>query len=222
MQRQKEHTLVVTDGPNVGQRYQLREMVSTVGRTAGNAIVLDSVQISRHHAQIQLTPTGATIEDIGSTNGTWVNDQRLVGSHALTSGDRIRFADFVTMEYVVKESSGTEVLPSPMAGGATEGTGQAFDFDVAAPRCRPMPLLRSIRTFRPIRHNRLTLRTNPVAQQAGPAASPSRRPQGLYIVVGVLVVLICALCCARDLPLVCLSFWGWHGHGYPVADKFYR
>lgn len=211
MQRQKEHTLVVTDGPNVGQRYQLREGVSTVGRTAGNAIVLDSVQISRHHAQIQLTPTGATIEDIGSTNGTWVNDQRLVGSHALTSGDRIRFADFVTMEYVVKESSGTEVLPSPMAGGATEGTGQAFDFDVAAP---PMPAYAApeVDPYVPPYPAQPAYAAPqiPVAQQAGPAASPSRRPQGLYIVIGVLVVLIC-LCVALGIYLwfAPLSFWEW-------------
>ncbi len=83
MQRQREHILVVTEGPNLGERYQLREMVSTFGRTAGNTIVLDSTQVSRHHAQIRLTPGGAVIEDIGSrtvrgsTTGGWSSLRRL-------------------------------------------------------------------------------------------------------------------------------------------------
>lgn len=211
MHRQKEHTLVVTDGPNVGQRYQLREVVSTVGRTAGNAIVLDSVQISRHHAHIQLTPTGAIIEDAGSTNGTWVNDRRLVGSQVLTSGDRVRFADFVTMEYVVKESSSTEVLPSPMAGGVTEDMGQAVDFDVSVPS-QPAYAAPEVDPYippYPAQSAYVTPQT-PAAQQAVPAAPQSRRPQGLYIVIGVLVVLIC-LCVALGTYLwfAPLSFWEW-------------
>ena len=210
MQRQKEHTLVVTDGPNVGQRYQLREMVSTVGRTAGNAIVLDSVQISRHHAQIQLTPTGALIEDIGSTNGTWVNDRRLVEPRALAPGDRIRFADFVTMEYVVKESSGTEVLESPMAGATIAGLDQASDFDVAVPP-KPAYAAPEIDPYVPSQPQPgYVAPPVPQVQQAPAGAPPRRRPQGLYIVIGVLVVLIC-LCVALGIYLwfAPLSFWEW-------------
>ncbi len=202
MQRQKEHTLVVTDGPNVGQRYQLREMVSTVGRTAGNAIVLDSVQISRHHTQIQLTPTGATIEDIGSTNRTWVNDQRLVGSHA-TSGDRIRFADFVTMEYVVKESSGTEVLPSPMAGGPLRKWARLSTSMSLRLRCRPMPLLRSIRTFRLSGTAGLRCTTNPCGAASRTCCVTESPPAGALYRDRCPGRPDLPLCCARDLPLVC-------------------
>ncbi|MCU0520667.1 MAG: FHA domain-containing protein [Anaerolineae bacterium] len=215
MQRQREHVLVVTAGPNLGERYQLREMVSTFGRTAGNTIVLDSTQVSRHHAQIRLTPGGAVIEDIGSTNGTWVNDRRLVEPQALANGDRIRLADFVTLEYSVRESSGTEVLPAAPSTGATQAMGGAIDFDVASPPrpgfTEPVP----VEPFVPDYQGQMAYpaqNVHPAQPDVvyGPAATAprSRRPQVLYGVIGVLVVLIC-LCVALAIYLwfAPLSFW---------------
>lgn len=221
MQRQREHILVVTEGPNVGQRYHLSEMVSTFGRTAGNTIVLDSTQVSRHHAHIRLTPRGAVIEDIGSTNGTWVNDRRLVEPQTLASGDRIRFADFITLEYVVKEPTGTEVLPSApplmpsQTMGATQAMGDAADFDVMLP---PRPGIPEPALVEPYvaayqgkpdhAHGNLSPARPAVVSAPVAAATQSRRPKALYVVIGILVVLIC-ICVALAVYLwfAPLSFW---------------
>lgn len=208
MQRQREHILVVLEGPDVGQRYQLREMVSTFGRTAGNTIVLDSTQVSRHHAHIRLTPGGAVIEDIGSTNGTWVNDRQLVEPQTLVSGDRIRIADFITLEYVVKEPRGPEVLSPGVPMGATQAMGDAIDFDVAAPRPgAPDPA--SVEPYVPAYAGQPAYLAQPAVADAPAAAAPqSRRPKALYVVIGILVVLIC-LCVALAVYLwfAPLSFW---------------
>ena len=53
---QSQHTLIVNSGPNMGQSYVLHEVVSTLGRSADNTIVLDSTQVSRYHVKITILP----------------------------------------------------------------------------------------------------------------------------------------------------------------------
>ena len=77
MENQTQHALIVAQGPNEGKRYVLQGLLCTLGRASDNTIVLDSSRVSRHHAQIRLLPTGTLVEDLGSTNGTWVNERRI-------------------------------------------------------------------------------------------------------------------------------------------------
>ncbi|MCA9213207.1 MAG: GGDEF domain-containing protein [Planctomycetales bacterium] len=61
----------------------------TLGRAKDCDIQLDDDSVSREHAVIRHDLDGYTIKDLGSTNGTWVNDKR-VDSAELTAGDRVR------------------------------------------------------------------------------------------------------------------------------------
>lgn len=61
----------------------------TIGRVAECEIQLEDVSVSRFHARIKKTNSGFLVCDLGSTNGTWVNEQR-VHEHPLDAGDRIR------------------------------------------------------------------------------------------------------------------------------------
>lgn len=65
----------------------------SIGRDATNDLVLGSSQISRHHAKIYVTAEGVVIEDLNSSNGTFINDTPLQGKSApLTEVTAIRFA----------------------------------------------------------------------------------------------------------------------------------
>lgn len=79
----------------VAQRYPLdpNDTQITIGRV-GCDVVLDNPQVSRFHAQIDRTQAGAVIRDAGSTNGTFVNGQRLGGPIALKPGDVIQIGAF--------------------------------------------------------------------------------------------------------------------------------
>ena len=75
----KPTLLVVIDGPLAGSSVPLTGNTITLGRAASNTVVLDDEFVSSHHARVYTDPaTGQwAIEDLGSTNGTVVNQQRL-------------------------------------------------------------------------------------------------------------------------------------------------
>ena len=86
--------LVIVRGPLVGETYELTEEVTTVGRQAGNDIVLDDVTVSRHHALFTTTASGrVTARDLNSLNGTYVNGSR-VEEVALRTNDEVQIGKF--------------------------------------------------------------------------------------------------------------------------------
>ncbi|MDQ7029700.1 MAG: DUF3662 domain-containing protein, partial [Ardenticatenia bacterium] len=64
----------------------------TIGRSLDNDVILESEDVSRHHAQIKWRQGVYVLTDLGSVNGTWVNDQPVRHEWVLHHGDRIRFA----------------------------------------------------------------------------------------------------------------------------------
>jgi predicted component of type VI protein secretion system len=61
-----------------------------VGRDPGSAVWIDSPKVSWRHARIVTSHAGATIEDLGSKNGTFVGDTRIEAPVALQHGDHVR------------------------------------------------------------------------------------------------------------------------------------
>lgn len=71
--------LVVIDGPAAGTSVPLTGRAITVGRSSTNTVVLDDEFVSSHHARVYRDPVsgGWAIEDLGSTNGTIVDQRRI-------------------------------------------------------------------------------------------------------------------------------------------------
>jgi pSer/pThr/pTyr-binding forkhead associated (FHA) protein len=89
--------LMMTEGPQAGQTFPLDKDFITLGRAPDNDIVVNHPQVSRRHARIRRQEEWLVLEDLGSTNGTFVDDQRLTGSHALQPGDAIGLGTAVTL-----------------------------------------------------------------------------------------------------------------------------
>ena len=64
----------------------------SIGRSAGNDLVLDSALVSRSHAHLECAAGHCAVEDLGSANGTYLNDRR-VSRASLSAGDRLRLGD---------------------------------------------------------------------------------------------------------------------------------
>ena len=73
-----------------GDRVPLGEYVVGIGRQHDCTIVLGDPNVSRHHAEIRPSGDGFMVVDLGSTNGTRINGNRISGQHHLVDGDELR------------------------------------------------------------------------------------------------------------------------------------
>jgi pSer/pThr/pTyr-binding forkhead associated (FHA) protein len=80
--------LVVRDGPMAGLRFELHQRLTTVGRSGQANCPLEDEAVSRRHFELEVTPSGVELRDLGSGNGTRVNGRR-VEQAFLRDGDRI-------------------------------------------------------------------------------------------------------------------------------------
>jgi len=76
-------------GGDLGKRYSITGEL-TVGRDATNSIVLDMDNVSRRHARFFIEEDVGYVEDLGSTNGTFINDQDIQSRQQLRNGDLIK------------------------------------------------------------------------------------------------------------------------------------
>ncbi|GBD29104.1 Glycogen accumulation regulator GarA [bacterium HR32] len=90
--------LRVVEGPGQGSVLVLHRAVHTVGRREGCDLMLPDPRVSREHLRVERDASGTEVVDLGSTNGTFVNGQR-VQRCRLQHGDRIQLGG-VVLEYV--------------------------------------------------------------------------------------------------------------------------
>lgn len=76
-----------------GRAHALTEQVMMIGRAVENEIVVSSKRISREHACVRREGWRVILEDVGSTNGTFWNGQRISGPVQLRDGDQIKVGD---------------------------------------------------------------------------------------------------------------------------------
>jgi two-component system cell cycle response regulator len=88
--KRKNACLVQYSGAKLGKRYLLSEQQSVVGRSPSVNIIINEASVSRQHARFVLVPEGVAVEDMGSSNGTFVNDIRTQGAVCLADGDIVR------------------------------------------------------------------------------------------------------------------------------------
>jgi hypothetical protein len=88
--RHAPRSLVVVDGPDKGQSAPLSEQPILIGRGADAAIRLDDDYVSTRHARVASNGEQWFVEDLGSTNGTYLGHQRVTTPTPLTMGTPIR------------------------------------------------------------------------------------------------------------------------------------
>lgn len=77
-----------------GAEFQIGPEV-TIGRSAGCSIVFDEQYVSSVHTRVFAREDQVFVEDLGSTNGTWVNGVRAVGQMPVRMGDRVQIGNVI-------------------------------------------------------------------------------------------------------------------------------
>jgi predicted component of type VI protein secretion system len=124
--------------PMEGHEHALDSDV-VVGRE-GCEVVLPDPEVSRRHAALRKTASGAAVEDLGSTNGTFVNGERITGLVMLADGDVVRFGN---TEWQLRAAAGTAAaapgIGSPQVTAARSVPAEAPTAAHAAPPAAPAP-----------------------------------------------------------------------------------
>jgi pSer/pThr/pTyr-binding forkhead associated (FHA) protein len=92
--KEQPQLVVITADRNVGARYMLSGEV-LIGRAANSSVVIDDTYASQQHARIYASNGAYCVEDLGSTNGTYVNGRKISYPLELRVGDRIKIGKTV-------------------------------------------------------------------------------------------------------------------------------
>lgn len=143
---------VMRSGPTPGVTFPLEGDQLTIGRDSTNGVAINDAEISRKHARLMFQGGKYVLEDLGSTNGTFVNGQRLAGPVVLKPGDVVSLGEQIVLMYdaIAGDAGATvavsrkAVQPSPPAYSAPQQSYSApppaYSAPPAAKKINMMPI----------------------------------------------------------------------------------
>ena len=178
--------LIVRQGPYPNQEYELTQPTVVVGRGPNNDIVFADPEVSRQHAQfVQEGEDAYLLKDLGSTNGSFINGQRVSGSTRLQHGDTISLGESIILTFELPGGEYYDDDETPTA-----------EIDVQLPAAQPEP------AFGPSTAEAQTLadyREYPAAYPPSlPTADESGR-RGRPVLIGCGVALLLVFLCLATL-----------------------
>lgn len=106
--QQKKPAIDILGGPSMGQQILLEEGEGIWGRSQDAQVYIEDEAISRHHFKIKVHDKVATLEDLGSTNGTYVNGHR-VKEYVLQPNDKIQISSVTVLRFAYVDPIDTDV-----------------------------------------------------------------------------------------------------------------
>jgi pSer/pThr/pTyr-binding forkhead associated (FHA) protein len=121
-------SLIIQTGKNKGQKLVLPETEVTIGRDPDCSIRLSSADVSRRHCALRVAPEGIYVRDLGSQNGTLVNEVPIAEERLLEPGDMLRIGP---MQFLAPREAAT-VKPAASEAADPPAPGKAAtDDDIA-------------------------------------------------------------------------------------------
>lgn len=125
--------LTVKKGPSLGKKFELSKDKITIGRDANHDITFDIKEVSRKHASIVRRGNEYFVQDLGSTNGTFVNKKEVKGQYHLQPGDVVMLSDDIYMEFGAQYDPDATMVAPPSFSSEAEKT------EYALPKVSPSP-----------------------------------------------------------------------------------
>ena len=169
--------LVMRQGPTPGAIFALEGDQLTIGRDSTSDVSINDAEVSRRHARLTFQGGKYVLEDLGSTNGTFVNGQRLAGPRVLKAGEIVSFGEQIVLVFEVITSDPGATMVSPRAA-AIPSTSRP----VTPPPPPPADYAGSVPA-------------NPdPAPSAAPAPLPAKKTNIMPIIIAVAVLFFLCIC----------------------------
>jgi pSer/pThr/pTyr-binding forkhead associated (FHA) protein len=132
---------VMRSGPTPGVTFPLEGDQLTIGRDSSNAVAINDAEVSRRHSRLTFQGGKYVLEDLGSTNGTFVNGQRLAGPVVLKPGDVVSLGEQIVLMYdaIATDPGATVASPRKSAYSAPPAQTSAPTYMPTATDAAPMP-----------------------------------------------------------------------------------
>jgi pSer/pThr/pTyr-binding forkhead associated (FHA) protein len=133
------YRLIIKQGPVPGKVFEIAKQVITLGRDVKSDFVVNDAEVSRSHTRLTVHSDGCLVEDLASTNGTFINGQRITTGKMIRPGDVLGMGETVLMDFVFVPNAEATVIGSPMEFPSEPVTPVAWSPDRPAPGARPAP-----------------------------------------------------------------------------------
>ena len=208
--------LVMNSGPTAGTVYPLEKGEISIGRDLGNDIVINDPEVSRHHTRVFLQGDNYAVEDRGSTNGTSVNGQRLLGPYNLRPGELVTLGEHISFIFESAQVDPDATVVSSNFNQTSLGVSNPVPPEVPAPL--PMAPPPPPQMYNPP-PQQYTPAPPPIQPQAHPQSiqdfsnqvpmqpEPEKKKFPVWIII-VLVILLLLICiCGVGLYFMPCSMW---------------
>jgi hypothetical protein len=111
---------VMRQGPTPGVTFPLEGDQLTIGRDSSNGVAINDSEVSRKHARLGFQGGKYVLEDLGSTNGTFVNGQRLSGPVVLKPGDVVSLGEQIILMYDAINADAGATMAAPRKSARVE------------------------------------------------------------------------------------------------------
>ena len=168
--------LIMRTGPTPGAAFILEGDQLNIGRDSTNEIVINDAEVSRRHARLTFQGGKYVLEDLGSTNGTFVNGQRLAGPRVLKAGEVVSFGEQIVLVFEVTTNDPGATVVSPRAAAVP-----SVSRPVTPPPPPPADYIGSVPA-------------SPAPSASQPVPVTGKRTNILPIIIGVAVLFFICLC----------------------------
>ncbi|HEY60985.1 MAG TPA: FHA domain-containing protein [Anaerolineae bacterium] len=94
------YRLIIRSGPELNKEFHLEKEEIFIGRELNNDVVISNSEISRKHAKLTKKNQHYFLEDLGSTNGTYIKGQKVKKQYKLKSGDLINLGENIVLAFI--------------------------------------------------------------------------------------------------------------------------
>lgn len=214
------YQLVMRKGPKPGEIFSLTTPTAILGRDPLCEITINDAEVSRNHAKLIHSEAGYLVQDMGSTNGTFIDGKRLRGEPVLlTPGQTIIIGTNVLLVYEATLNTGDPLVTLVSAGDKTVNVGRPAPFpspeatvlgDDFSDLGEDVPDIRSAYipapaaavedipappAYVPPLPSRPAYTPPPQPQQYAPPPPPSKSSNQMYWVIGIVALVLLCLCC---------------------------
>lgn len=104
---------IMRSGPTPGKTFPIEEEENILGRDLANEIIISDPEVSRRHARFFVKDENVFVEDLGSTNGTFLNGERISSPQQLRNGDVITLGESVVLVFEKTSQVPAETVVTP-------------------------------------------------------------------------------------------------------------